>query len=205
MDTRYTKNVRPITAKILCSTILCLNFKSRSGIDAPIVEDINTRINGIVLVGFSNSNVKPIPNSICVLLFTYSPSRLVFLRGYELIVIEESKGGIHIRKANIRDLREAAYMLISIIPIGKVTTYKSVAEVLGLHPRVIARFMALNDKPLIIPCHRVVMSNGGIGGYSRGGSKVKEELLRIEGVSIINGKVSGEHIVDIEELLRDPK
>ncbi len=121
-----------------------------------------------------------------------------------MIVIEESKGEIRIRKANARDLREAAYMLISIIPLGKVTTYKSIANALGLHPRVIARFMALNDKPLIIPCHRVVMSNGGIGGYSRGGPKVKEKLLRIEGVNITNGKVLREHIVDVEELLRDP-
>ncbi len=140
-------------------------------------------------------------------MYSYSlnpPSRNCPLRGYELIVVEESEGEIRISRASVKDLREATYILTSIIPLGKVTTYKSLAKILGLHPRVIARFMALNDKPLIIPCHRVVMSNGSIGGYSRGGSKVKEKLLRIEGVSIANGKVSKEHIVDVEELLYDP-
>ncbi len=70
VDAKYTKKAETVTAKMLCSIILCLNFKSKSGSDAPITEDISTKINGIVLVGFNSSNVKPIPNSICVLLFT---------------------------------------------------------------------------------------------------------------------------------------
>ena len=119
-----------------------------------------------------------------------------------MFVVEiKNNDRIIVRRASTKDLKEIVYALVSLIPIGKVTSYKAIASLLGIHHRLIARFMALNDKPIIIPCHRVVMSNGSLGGYSRGGKVVKEKILRLEGVNIVNGKVLKEYIISGNELL----
>lgn len=80
--------------------------------------------------------------------------------------------------------------LVSEIPEGKVATYKKIAEALG-NPkayRAVGNALANNPKPIEIPCHRVVKSDGGIGGYA-GGRERKKELLGSEGVEVKSGKV----------------
>lgn len=71
------------------------------------------------------------------------------------------------------------------IPYGEVRTYKQIAESIG-HPkssRAVANACASNPFPPIIPCHRVIRSNGGLGGYSGlGGVETKRKLLEKEGV-----------------------
>ena len=60
------------------------------------------------------------------------------------------------------------------IPAGSVMTYKEVAEATG-HPRAhraVANVMASNYDPTV-PCHRVIRSDGGLGGYNRGGVETK--------------------------------
>ncbi|MCK4475804.1 MAG: DUF5615 family PIN-like protein [Methanophagales archaeon] len=77
------------------------------------------------------------------------------------------------------------------IPKGKVTTYGEIArEITGSvrAARAVAQAVAKNPYPIIIPCHRVVRSNGDVGGYSLGVEK-KIRLLRAEGVEIREGKV----------------
>lgn len=73
------------------------------------------------------------------------------------------------------------------IPRGQVRTYREIASALG-HPsasRAVGNACAKNPVPLIIPCHRVVRSDGGLGGYSlRGGPALKRELLKEEGARI---------------------
>lgn len=67
------------------------------------------------------------------------------------------------------------------IPKGKTLTYKEVATRAG-NPgaaRAVGAVMRTNYDPGI-PCHRVVRSDGGMGGYNRGGSRRKMELLRAE-------------------------
>ncbi len=67
------------------------------------------------------------------------------------------------------------------IPYGETRSYKEVAEAIG-HPkafRAVGRANAHNPIPLIIPCHRVVESNGGLGGYGHG-TRVKKMLLDFE-------------------------
>jgi methylated-DNA-[protein]-cysteine S-methyltransferase len=70
------------------------------------------------------------------------------------------------------------------IPAGQVRTYQQVALALG-EPggaRAVGSACARNPLPLLIPCHRVVRSDGGLGGYSlRGGVALKRRLLREEG------------------------
>lgn len=75
------------------------------------------------------------------------------------------------------------------IPKGKVTTYKATAEKLGTKAyRAVGNALHNNKNPVVIPCHRVVSSDGSIGGYSRG-IKKKIELLKKEGVEVKDGKV----------------
>ena len=68
------------------------------------------------------------------------------------------------------------------IPYGKLKTYKEIAVKLGNENamRAVGRANATNHAPIIIPCHRVVASNGKLGGYS-GGISLKEKLLELEG------------------------
>ena len=80
------------------------------------------------------------------------------------------------------DFNEKVLSLAKKIPKGKVTTYKIIAEKLNSKSyRAVGRALNKNKKPIIIPCHRVVNSDGSIGGYSRGIDK-KIELLKKEGV-----------------------
>jgi O-6-methylguanine DNA methyltransferase len=70
------------------------------------------------------------------------------------------------------------------IPFGQTHTYGQVAEAVGRPnaARAVGGVMAANPLPLIVPCHRVVPSTGGLGGYSsRGGLSDKRYLLRLEG------------------------
>lgn len=69
------------------------------------------------------------------------------------------------------------------VPFGDVTTYKEVASAAGSPRAVRAAGNALgaNPIPLIVPCHRVLRTGGGLGGYT-GGVEVKQRLLEIEGV-----------------------
>ena len=73
------------------------------------------------------------------------------------------------------------------IPKGTVKTYKEIACILGKpnSSRAVANACARNPLIIEIPCHRVIRSDGGLGGYSGiGGIKKKLRLLRAEKVSI---------------------
>jgi len=70
------------------------------------------------------------------------------------------------------------------IPGGEVRPYSWIAREIG-HPeavRAVGTALGKNPVPLLIPCHRVVRSDGSIGQYSMGGSRVKRALLEVEGV-----------------------
>ena len=71
------------------------------------------------------------------------------------------------------------------IPKGKTLTYKQIAVKIGKPSaaRAVANACAQNPQPISTPCHRVIRSDGGIGGYSgAGGLEAKRELLAKEGV-----------------------
>ncbi|MBM2831997.1 MAG: ogt [Dehalococcoidia bacterium] len=70
------------------------------------------------------------------------------------------------------------------IPYGETRGYAWVAERIG-HPgatRATGQALAANPAPIIVPCHRVIRSGGGLGGFS-GGQSMKESLLKLEGGS----------------------
>lgn len=82
----------------------------------------------------------------------------------------------------ITDFQKKVYNVVSRIPRGKIMTYKEVAISIG-NPRASrAVGNALNKNPFApkVPCHRVVRSNGQVGGFAWG-SKKKIELLKKEG------------------------
>jgi O-6-methylguanine DNA methyltransferase len=74
------------------------------------------------------------------------------------------------------------YKIVKAIPAGSVMTYKQVAEKAGNDKaaRAVANIMAANYN-LEIPCHRVIRSDGGFGGYNRGGIDKKRAILQSEG------------------------
>jgi methylated-DNA-[protein]-cysteine S-methyltransferase len=77
--------------------------------------------------------------------------------------------------------QKAVWQALSTIPYGSVTSYKWVAEQVG-NPRAVRAVGAANGKnplPIVVPCHRVIGSNGTLTGFG-GGLGVKERLLALE-------------------------
>ena len=73
------------------------------------------------------------------------------------------------------------------IPKGQIKTYKEIARSIRKPKtsRAVANACGKNPFPIKIPCHRVIRSDGRLGGYSgKGGIKTKRKLLRSEGVYI---------------------
>ena len=67
------------------------------------------------------------------------------------------------------------------IKYGKVSTYGEIAKKVGTSPRYVGNVCGQNKLLLIIPCHRVIRSDGKLGGFSgRGGIKFKKRLLKLE-------------------------
>ncbi len=90
---------------------------------------------------------------------------------------------------------EKVYILLTKIPKGKVTTYGSIAEKLGIHAREVGRLLSENEHPDKFPCYKVVRSDGSLGGYTIGNRndsstlKVKKKKLIKDGVKFNKDKV----------------
>ena len=73
------------------------------------------------------------------------------------------------------------------IPKGQVKTYKEIATAIGKpnSARAVANACGKNPKPIKIPCHRIIRSDGSLGGYSaKGGVSEKRRLLKKEGITL---------------------
>lgn len=92
------------------------------------------------------------------------------------------------RRTSTRHINnQCVYNLVSNIPPGKVATYGQLASSVG-NPRAargIGKILNKNPRPIIVPCHRVVCSDGHIGGYMYGKER-KISLLLNEGIPIVN-------------------
>lgn len=81
----------------------------------------------------------------------------------------------------MQSFAEKVRAVVGKIPAGKTMTYKEVAARAG-NPRAaraVGAIMRTNYDPAI-PCHRVIKSDGGLGGYNRGGAVAKKRLLARE-------------------------
>lgn len=79
----------------------------------------------------------------------------------------------------------AVYRRVIGIPRGETLSYGEVAEAVG-HPRAaraVGNAMRSNLYPLFIPCHRVIRSGGGLGGFG-GREEIKAAILRMEGIAV---------------------
>ncbi|MBI4100732.1 methylated-DNA--[protein]-cysteine S-methyltransferase [Candidatus Microgenomates bacterium] len=83
------------------------------------------------------------------------------------------------------------YQAIKRIPKGKVATYGQIAKIVGNPGAARAVGRTLNKNPFapIVPCHRVVGSDGHLTGFAKG-LKAKEKLLKSEGVKIIKNRIN---------------
>ncbi|MEJ2436497.1 MAG: MGMT family protein [Sulfurovaceae bacterium] len=95
--------------------------------------------------------------------------------------------------------QERCLKLVALIPEGRVSTYKAIAKALDTKAyRAVGSAIGKNPNPITVPCHRVVKSDGRVGGYAFGVEK-KIQLFQKEGVQVANDK-----IVDFEKLFFDP-
>jgi methylated-DNA-[protein]-cysteine S-methyltransferase len=87
----------------------------------------------------------------------------------------------------VSDFQRSVLRAVMKVPRGEVITYGALARVIGRPKaaRAVGRALGSNPIPIVIPCHRVLASDGSLGGYSgRGGVRTKADLLRLEGVSL---------------------
>ena len=78
-------------------------------------------------------------------------------------------------------LQKKIWKQLSNIKYGNTKTYGEIAEVLRTSPRYVGNVCGQNNHLLVIPCHRVIRSDGTLGGFSGlGGIKLKQKLLNIE-------------------------
>ncbi len=84
---------------------------------------------------------------------------------------------------------ERCYKILKKVPRGKVTTYKEISRALKTKAyRAVGNAMKKNPLAPGVPCHRVINSDGRIGGFA-GGTRKKIQLLKKEGVNVVKGKI----------------
>ena len=85
---------------------------------------------------------------------------------------------------------ERCYEILKQVPAGKITTYKALANKLGTKAyRAVGNAMNRNPYAPNVPCHRVISSDGSLGGFALGVKK-KVQMLKEEGIEIINNKIN---------------
>jgi methylated-DNA-[protein]-cysteine S-methyltransferase len=91
-------------------------------------------------------------------------------------------------ESNSEHIKNEVYNLLLKIPAGKVSTYGDIAKALGYPKaaRLVGQILHANPNPVIVPCHRVIHSDGRLGGYAYG-SERKRELLENEGIRFREG------------------
>ena len=84
---------------------------------------------------------------------------------------------------------QQVYEIVKQIPLGKVTTYGTIARLVG-NPRAsrqVGWALHVNPEPFVTPCHRVVNRDGKLSGaFAFGGKNVQHDLLAKEGVTFVD-------------------
>jgi methylated-DNA-[protein]-cysteine S-methyltransferase len=89
----------------------------------------------------------------------------------------------------MKDFASRVYGLTKRVPRGKVTTYGEIARAMRTKGcRAVGNALHRNPTPIIVPCHRVVKSDGSIGGFASG-TRNKIKLLRKEGIRVRDGRI----------------
>lgn len=79
------------------------------------------------------------------------------------------------------EFERKVWLALRDVPYGKTMTYKGLAEAVGSPAgfRAVGRALSKNPLPIVLPCHRIIESDGGLGGYSSG-EDIKRRLLALE-------------------------
>ena len=123
----------------------------------------------------------------------------------ELYDLYMGRGKVNLNSIDLSQVspfRRRVYILLCRIPRGQVTTYGTIAEKLEStdYARAVGTAVGSNPMPLVIPCHRVVLSTLNVGNYGMPGrkpsegSRMKKQLLEREGVEFVDGKISRESL-----------
>ncbi|MDE1865942.1 MAG: MGMT family protein [Candidatus Micrarchaeota archaeon] len=87
-----------------------------------------------------------------------------------------------------KEFSERCRLAVKSVPRGRVTTYAAIARALHSRAyRAVGTAMRNNRDPSV-PCHRVVRSDGMVGGYNRG-KETKVRILRGEGIKVVDGRI----------------
>lgn len=93
------------------------------------------------------------------------------------------------KNKDLSDFEKRVYRATIKIPAGQVRSYKWVAETMGKPnaSRAVGNALNKNPYPVVVPCHRVIKSDGSIGGFAAG-PKAKRRLLAKEGVDCFKAR-----------------
>lgn len=86
---------------------------------------------------------------------------------------------------DLTELQQSVLVALTRIPYGELRTYKDIAEEIG-HPgssRFVGTTLAKNPFPILIPCHRVIRSDGSVGQFG-GGTELKKKMIELEAKNI---------------------
>lgn len=118
---------------------------------------------------------------------TFPPTLPVLTRTIELLDLYFAGGPVDfaempVQLAYATDFQQQVWNAIRQIPYGEVRTYQWIADRIGSpkSARAVGNATGANPVSILIPCHRVVRSNGALGGYG-GGLERKRQLLALEG------------------------
>ncbi len=109
---------------------------------------------------------------------------------FNLEILELSIDELSSEKSTIKTPFERDVLVeVSKIPHGCVKTYKEIAKSVNSNAyRAVGTAIGKNPFPILVPCHRVIRSDGKIGGF-RGGMQMKVEILKNEGIKIEDNKI----------------
>ncbi len=95
-----------------------------------------------------------------------------------------------------------ALLLLKKVPRGRVTTYKTLADVCNTSPRAIGQVMKRNKYPEVYPCYKAVRSDGTIGGYAGKvkGNKIREKIEKLskDGIVVRNGRIDKKYFWEFD-------
>jgi len=139
-----------------------------------LVED-NNQLNEVI---FTDQEITPMPD--CALLKETKKQLINFFKG-ELKEFKLSLNPVG------TEFQQKVWRQLQLIPYGTTISYQELANRLGDPKTIRAAASANGQNPLaiLIPCHRVIGSNGDMTGYA-GGIHRKQELLKLEGAEVMN-------------------
>ena len=106
------------------------------------------------------------------------------LENFKIRLVDSFKKKTQIRipyKLEGNKIQKKVWGELKKIKSGYTSTYGKIAKKYKLSPRHVGKICSQNNLLLLIPCHRVIKSDGGLGGFSsKGGIKLKKKLLEFE-------------------------